>query len=70
MKSLILSSSHYPPHHHIAHSLSTIGQHCGFRRLIYYFSYIDQISHLRLTVYFNTVENKIASQNENTSITQ
>ena len=54
----ILSLYHHlitlpPHHHHTAHSHSTIGQHCGLKAVIYWFSDADLISHLRLTLYFN-----------------
>ena len=55
MNSLTLSSSYLPPpNHHTAHSHSTIGQHCRLKAVIYKFCNVDLISHLSLTLYFNT----------------
>ena len=43
-----------PHHHHTANSHSTIGQHWGLKVVICQFSNVNLISHLRLTLYFNT----------------
>ena len=43
-----------PHHHHTVHSHSTIGQHCGLKAVIYQFIKVNLISHLRLSLCFNT----------------